>query len=141
MVEEDIELRLGRNTLETSQSRPRAHQDSIDDLVGEVTSAIDESIKDEVGESRMSNSRISRHSKDNSAIKTAKIPQTDNKADHVLSEVEKAIDSERSDREEKLARDLKKRRISPRTYDRGIRDIEKWVVNEKKELYQRRKKL
>ena len=74
MVEEDIELRLGRNTLETSQSRPRAHQDSIDDLVGEVTSAIDESIKDEVGESRMSNSRISRHSKDNSAIKTAKIP-------------------------------------------------------------------
>jgi len=49
--------------------------------------------------------------------------------------VEKAIDSERSDREEKLARDLKKRRISPRSYDRGIKEIEKWVVNEKKELY------
>ena len=59
----------------------------------------------------------------------------------MLAEVEKAIASERNDREEKLARDLKKRRISPRTYDRGIRDIEKWVVNEKKELYQRRKKL
>ena len=53
----------------------------------------------------------------------------------MLAEVEKAIDSERSDREEKLARELKKRRISPRSYDRGIRDIEKWVVNEKKELF------
>lgn len=59
----------------------------------------------------------------------------DHKADAILAEVEKAIDSERSEREEKLARDLKKRRISPRTYDRGIKEIEKWVVNEKKELY------
>ena len=34
-----------------------------------------------------------------------------------------------------MARDLKKRRISPRSYDRGIREIEKWTVNEKKELF------
>ena len=58
-----------------------------------------------------------------------------------LLDIEKAIDSERSDREERLARDLKKRRISPRTYDRGIKEIEKWVVKEKRELYQRRRKL
>ena len=65
MVEEDIALRLG-----TSQSRGlKIHQDSIDDLVGDATSAIEESIKDEVGESRMSNSKVSKQSRDNSAIK------------------------------------------------------------------------
>ena len=52
-----------------------------------------------------------------------------------MLEIEKAIDQGRSDREEKLARELKKRKISPRSYDKGIRDIEKWVVNEKRELY------
>ena len=55
--------------------------------------------------------------------------------------MEKAIDSERSDREERLAQDLKKRKISPRTYDRGRKEIEKWVVKEKMELKQRRRKL
>lgn len=46
---------MGKGALETSQSRAtKAHQDSIDDLVGDVHSAIEESIKDEVGESRMS---------------------------------------------------------------------------------------
>ena len=66
MVEEDIALRLG-----TSQSRGglKIHLDSIDDLVGDATSAIEESIKDEVGESRMSNSKVSKQSRDNSAIK------------------------------------------------------------------------
>ena len=109
-------------------------------------SAIEESIKDEVGESRISVStkphqqrKVSRENSGNN--RTPKSSKPENKADAVLAEVEKAIDSERSDREEKLARDLKKRRISPRTYDRSIREIEKWVVNEKKELYQRRKKL
>ena len=58
-----------------------------------------------------------------------------------MREVERAIDSERSEREEKLARDLKKRKISPRTYDRGIKEVEKWVIREKKELQQRRRKL
>ena len=53
----------------------------------------------------------------------------------MLLEIEKKIDQGRSEREEKLARDLKKRRISPRSYDKGIREIEKWVVNEKRELY------
>ena len=60
---------------------------------------------------------------------------SESKADKVLLEIEKAIDQGRSDREEKLARDLKKRKISPRSYDKGIREIEKWVVNEKRELY------
>lgn len=110
-------------------------------MVGDVHSAIEESIRDEVGESRLSVShRQSRHSRDNSGVKSVTKPTTpvvhvENKADAFLHEVEKAIDSERSDREEKLARDLKKRRISPRTYDRGIKEIEKWVVKEKKELY------
>ena len=46
---------MGKGALDTSQSRAtKAHQDSIDDLVGDVHSAIEESIKDEVGESRMS---------------------------------------------------------------------------------------
>ena len=57
MVEEDIELRLGKGALETSQSRGIGMENSIDDLVGDVHSAIEESIKDEVGESRMSVSR------------------------------------------------------------------------------------
>ena len=51
MVEEDIQLRLGRNALETSQSKRLGHDDSIDGLGGEAASAIEESIKDEVGES------------------------------------------------------------------------------------------
>lgn len=70
MVEEDIQLQLGKNTFETSQSRGlKTHQDSIDDLIGDATSAIEESIKDEVGESRISNSKMSKHSRDNSVIK------------------------------------------------------------------------
>ena len=60
---------------------------------------------------------------------------SESKADKMLLEIEKKIDQGRSEREEKLARDLKKRRISPRSYDKGIREIEKWVVNEKRELY------
>ena len=63
MVEEDIELRLGKGALETSHSRTTKNQqqDSIDDLVGEVHSAIEESIRDEVGESRMSHSAKPSH--------------------------------------------------------------------------------
>ena len=56
-------------------------------------------------------------------------------------EIERAIDSERSEREEKLAKDLKRRRITPAEYDRGIKEIEKWVIKEKKELLQRRRKV
>ena len=108
-------------------------------MVGDATSLVEESIKDEVGDSggRVSTSKMSRHSRDHSAPdargRAARSGPAD-KADHFLADVEKAIDSERSDREERLARDLKKRRISPRTYDRGIREIEKWVVQEKQEL-------
>ena len=143
MVEEDIALRLGQsNGLDISASRrtKQQHQDSIDDLVGDVTSLVEESIKDEIGDSnsRFSNSKMSRHSRDHSAQENARAraakataaPPAD-KAELLLLEIEKAIDSERSDREDRLARDLKKRKISPRTYDRGIREIEKWVVGEK----------
>lgn len=56
-------------------------------------------------------------------------------------EIERAIDSERSEREERLAQDLKRRKITPAEYDRGIKEIEKWVVKEKKELLQRRRKM
>ena len=41
---------------------------------------------------------------------------------------------EQKEKEEKLARDLKKRAISTETYDRKIRDVERWVTNERKEL-------
>lgn len=111
-----------------------------------MTSAIEESIKDEIGDS-YSQSRTS-HSRNNirdtSGSKTTKAQQAkeaEDKLNTFLREVERAIDSERSDREERLARDLKKRKISPRTYDRSIKDIEKWVIKEKKELYQRKRKL
>lgn len=114
-----------------------------------MTSLVEESIRDEIGDShsRMSNSKMSKNSRDHPAPETTKFrankntvasgapgPQAD-KAEVFLAEVEKAIDSERSDREDRLARDLKKRRISPAEYDRGIKEIEKWVVNEKQELY------
>ena len=120
-------------------------------MVGDVASIVEESIKDEVGDShsRFSNSRMSNrnNSRDNSAQdqgrrsgKAASAPPAD-KGEALLVEIEKAIDSERSDREDRLARDLKKRRISPRTYDKGIKEIEKWVIGEKKELNMRRRKL
>ena len=119
---------------------------SIEDLVGDATSAIEESIKDEVGDSRISVSKMSKHSRDNSAsdmkqVAGGRASVSESKADKMLLEIEKKIDQGRSEREEKLARDLKKRRISPRSYDKGIREIEKWVVSEKRELYQRRRKL
>ena len=70
MVEEDISLRLGKSGLDASQSKGRApHAESIEDMVGEVTSAIEESIRDEVGESRLSTSKMSRHSRDNSDLR------------------------------------------------------------------------
>ena len=151
MIEEDISLRLGKNFGDSSvgKKQQRSLQDSIEDMVGEVTSAVEESIRDEIGDSigKLSNSRDSRHYKkaprDDADLKlkaAAKDPSHEKLA-LFLNEVEKAIDSERSDREERLARDLKKRKISPRTYDRGIKDIEKWVVTEKMELNQRRRKL
>ena len=106
-----------------------------------MTSLVEESIRDEIGDShsRMSNSKMSKNSRDHPAPETTKFrankntvasgapgPQAD-KAEVFLAEVEKAIDSERSDREDRLARDLKKRRISPAEYDRGIKEIEKWM--------------
>jgi len=69
MIEEDISLRLGKSAIDVSQSKPKQHGESIDDLVGEVASAIEESIKDEVGDSRISTSKISRHSRDNSDLR------------------------------------------------------------------------
>lgn len=71
MVEEDIQLRLGHGALEASQSRPKI-ADSIDDLVGDVTSAIEESIKDEVDNSRFSNSKVSKGSNQESKSKDKK---------------------------------------------------------------------
>ena len=68
--------------------------------MGEAASAIEESIKDEVGESqgRVTTSKMSRQSRENSANKTHK--RAESKQDSVLAEVERAIDSERSEREE-----------------------------------------
>jgi hypothetical protein len=144
LIEEDISLRFGKNFGESSLNKKdqRSVQDSIEDMVGEATSAIEESIKDEIGDSlgRISNSRKSRQPKDinrNGSDHKPKANSKDSeqeKMDLILSEVERAIDSERSDREERLARDLKTRKISPRAYDRGIKDIEKWVIKEKSEL-------
>ena len=65
MVEEDISLRLGKGAIDLSMSKPKMLGESIDDLVGEVTSAIEESIRDEVVESRISTSKISRQGRDN----------------------------------------------------------------------------
>lgn len=115
-------------------------------MVEDVTSAIEESIKDEIGESnsRVSASHVSHNAAAREGASSKTKPRAGEAEDQLtvfLREVEKAIDSERSEREEKLARDLKKRRISPRSYDRGIKDIEKWVVREKRELMQRRRKM
>jgi len=71
MVEEDIQLRLGHGALEASQSKPKI-ADSIDDLVGDVNSAIEESIKDEVDNSRFSNSKVSKGSNQESKSKDKK---------------------------------------------------------------------
>lgn len=79
MVEEDISLRLGKGAIDVSQSKPKMLGDSIDDLVGECTSAIEESIRDEVIESRMSNSKMSKlsQSRDNSDLRGSRDRQAD----------------------------------------------------------------
>jgi len=133
MVEEDLKLRLGRGAFEQKSKL----NESIEDLVGEVTSAVEESIRDEVGDSRVTTSKLSKQS--NSEKKSFERPESA-RTTAVLLEIEKAIDSERSEREEQLARDLKRRKISPRAYDRAIREIERWVIKEKKELWQRRRR-
>ena len=72
MVEEDISLRLGKGAIDVSQSKNKMMEDSIADMVGDVTSVIEESIRDEVIESRMSNSKLSNqksHSRDNSDLR------------------------------------------------------------------------
>ena len=139
MVEEDIALRLGVSVskLENSGSwkdgkRNNQHQESIEDMIGDVSQNIEDSIKDEIGDSH---SKISASKQSNRDKVLAKKPEQDEKMSAFLLDIEKAIDSERSDREERLARDLKMRRISPRSYDKGIKEIEKWVVKEKRELY------
>ena len=58
MIEEDISLRLGKGAFDVSHSKQKLG-DSIEDLVGEVTSAIEESIRDEVIESRVTSSKMS----------------------------------------------------------------------------------
>ena len=53
---------------------------------------------------------------------------------HILKQIEKALRKEQKEKEDRLARDLKKRIISTETYDRKIRDIERWASKERGEL-------
>ena len=40
-----------------------------------------------------------------------------------------------------MIKDLKRRVVSPRTFDRKKRELDKWVANEKKDLSERQSKL
>lgn len=63
MVEEDFALRSGGSRLGGSfsrgnaQERKNSHSNSIDDLVGDVASAIEESIKEDISEISVSGGR------------------------------------------------------------------------------------
>lgn len=77
-------------------------------MVEDATSAIEESIRDEIGDSqsKISASHVSRNNATQEGQRSKARPKS-SEAEIFLREVEKTIDSERSEREEKLARDLK----------------------------------
>lgn len=82
MIEEDISLRLGKSGLDVSQSKGKQIRDEsiIEDMVGDVHSAIEESIRDEIGDSRMNASKMSKHSRENSDMRMRERQQDQQKA-------------------------------------------------------------
>jgi hypothetical protein len=58
-----------------------------------------------------------------------------------LKQIEKALNKEKREKEERLANDLKKRYISVETYDRKIKEVDVWYAAERKEIKTRQQKL
>lgn len=58
-----------------------------------------------------------------------------------LDEIETAIEEKKKNEESKLKADLKKNLISPRTFKRKERDLEKWVTKERDELQNKKIKM
>lgn len=145
VIEEDIALRSGVST----SNRKGNQSDSIDDIVDEVTSLVEESIKEDIDVSgsgkfgKITQSEVFKNKAfDDFKTRGYRDAKDDNTATRTfLSKLTKAINDERQEREDKLARDLKRRVLSPRSYDRKKREIDKWVANEKKDLQEKQAKL
>ena len=145
VIEEDIALRSGVST----SNRKGNQSDSIDDIVDEVTSHVEESIKEELDISgsgkfgKITQSEVYKNKAfDDFKTRGYRDAKDDNSATRTfLSKLSKAINDERQEREDKLVRDMKRRVLSPRSFDRKKRELDKWVANEKKDLSERQAKL
>lgn len=58
-----------------------------------------------------------------------------------LDEVDQAIEEKKANEQNRLKADLKKNLISPRTFKKKEKDLEKWVSNERKELRSKKQKM
>ena len=145
VIEEDIALRSGQSR----SNRKLSKSGSDDDIVDEVASLVEESIKEDIDVSgsfksgKIAQSEAYKNKAfDDFKTKGYKDAKDDNNSMAIfLSKMQKTINSERNQREEKLAKDLKKRAITPRTYDRKMRELEKWVTAEKKEVTEKMRKI
>ena len=134
-------MRSGKST----SNRKLSKSDSIDDIVDEVTSMVEESIREDIDVSgsgkfgKFTQSETYKNKAfDDFKTRGYKEAKNDNSATRTfLEKMSKAVTEERKQREEKLAKDLKKRVITPRSYDRKMRDLDKWVNNEKKDIQER----
>ena len=52
----------------------------------------------------------------------------------ILKQIEKALNKEKREKEDRLANDLKKRYISVETYDRKIKEVDMWYAGERREI-------
>ena len=145
IIEEDIVLRSGQSR----SNKKLTGSDSIDDIVDE-TSIVEESIREDFDISgsgnrfnKITQSDIYKNKAfDDFKTKGYKDARSDNNAlAEFLTKMQKTISSERNQREDKLAKDLKKRVITPRSYDRKMKDVDKWVTNEKKEVQDKMRKI
>ena len=142
IVEEDLALRLGSSG-KMSKKKDGSSDGSIEDL---VQSAYDnDSIKEEIEESFGGSSKHSGKKKTEAsrygtpkdyrkafdefkAKPTKEILSDKSGMKQILKQIEKALLKEQKEKEDKLAKELKKRIISTETYDRKIRDVERWVT-------------
>ena len=61
--------------------------------------------------------------------------------DDFLDQIEVAVVRKQDKEKKQLQTQLQNGRISPKTFHRKSRDLEKWVSGEKKEISQKRKKV
>jgi hypothetical protein len=156
-IDEDIAIR-SHDFTNSRREKGSSADDSIDeDIADEVPTEKEDSISEQIEESGTSykgtESRLSKVSSQsisqsqsgifhNSAFdefKDDKLQEFRRGGKHagihqVLGEIEQEVLRHREVREKKLKNDLKKRNISSNAYSRKVRELEKWVTAEKKEI-------